>query len=171
VERKRQYKEITDKEKKEWQSRNADNIKRLLKKKDTQQLWSGIRMMTQVRKEREEVDPVRAREYFMELLGKRVREWGLMKENYLSRPDRRWEEALDREIELEEIHKYLKKAKNGKAVGRDGYPMEFWKELCTKENISKMVVKLMNNIYETGDYPSGWNITMLYMIYKGKGDK
>jgi hypothetical protein len=38
-------------------------------------------------------------------------------------------------IEIEEIHKYLKKAKNGKVVGIDGYPMEFWKELCKKENI------------------------------------
>jgi hypothetical protein len=31
VERKRQYKEIMDKEKKEWQDRNADNIKRFLR--------------------------------------------------------------------------------------------------------------------------------------------
>jgi hypothetical protein len=49
------YKEIMDKEKKEWQDRNADNIKRQLNKKDTQQLWSRIRMMTQVRKQREDV--------------------------------------------------------------------------------------------------------------------
>jgi hypothetical protein len=47
VERKRQYKEIMKKEKKKWQDRNADNIKRLLRKKDAQQLWGGIRMMTQ----------------------------------------------------------------------------------------------------------------------------
>jgi hypothetical protein len=45
---------------------------------------------------------------------------------------------LDREIEIEEIHKYLKKAKNGKAVAINGYPMEFWNELCKKENISKI---------------------------------
>jgi hypothetical protein len=36
---------------------------------------------------------------------------------------------------VEEIHSYLRKAKNGKAVGT---PMEFWKELCKKENISKI---------------------------------
>jgi hypothetical protein len=57
VERKTQYKEIMEIEKKKWQDRNADNIKRLLRKKDTQQLWSGIRMMTQVWKQRERVDP------------------------------------------------------------------------------------------------------------------
>jgi hypothetical protein len=60
------------------------------------------------------VDPARAREYFKELLGKGVKEWGLRKENDLFRSERRWEEELDREIEIEEIHKYLKKAKMGK---------------------------------------------------------
>jgi hypothetical protein len=28
----------------------------------------------------------------------------------------------------------------------------------------------MNNIYETGDFPSSWKTSML-LIYKGKGDK
>jgi hypothetical protein len=53
---------------------------------------------------------------------------------------------------MEEIHNYLRKAKNGRAVGSDGYPMEFWKELFKKESISKILVKLMNKIYETGDF-------------------
>jgi hypothetical protein len=46
-------------------------------------------MMTQVRKQRDIVDPVRAREYFKGLLGKGVKEWGLRKENDLLRPERR----------------------------------------------------------------------------------
>jgi hypothetical protein len=154
VERKRQYKEIMEKEKKEWQDTNAHNIKKLLRKKDAQQLWSRIRMMTQVRKQRG-VDPVRVREYFTGLLGKRVGEWGLRKKNYIPRTERWWEEELDRETEIEELQKYLRKAKNGKAVRIDGYPMEFWKELCRNKNISKILVKLMNNIYKTGYFPLG----------------
>jgi hypothetical protein len=47
MERKRQYKEIMGKEKKELQDRNADDIKSLHRKKDAQQLRGGIRMMTQ----------------------------------------------------------------------------------------------------------------------------
>jgi hypothetical protein len=47
--------------------------------KDTQELWSRIRMVIQIRKQSEGVDPVRTREYFQGLLGKRVREWGLGK--------------------------------------------------------------------------------------------
>jgi hypothetical protein len=45
----------------------------------------------------------------------------------LLRSERWWEEELDREIKIEESHKYLKKAKIGKAVGIDGYPTKFWK--------------------------------------------
>jgi hypothetical protein len=37
--------------------------------------------------------------------------------------------------------------------------------------MSKILVKLMNKIYETGDFPSGWETSMLHMIYIGKGDK
>jgi hypothetical protein len=48
-----------DKENKEWQDRNVDNIKTLVKK-DTQELWSRISMLTQARKLRKEVDLVRA---------------------------------------------------------------------------------------------------------------
>jgi hypothetical protein len=38
-------------------------------------------------------------------------------------------------------------------------------------DISKILVKSMNNIYETGNFSSGWKTSMLHMIYKGKGDK
>jgi hypothetical protein len=36
-------------------------------------------------------------------------------------------EELDRKIEREEINLFLSQAKNGKSVGKDGYPMEFLK--------------------------------------------
>jgi hypothetical protein len=81
------------------------------------------------KKANEGVDPVKARDYFKGLLGMGSSEWGLTSENNVPRPEKRREEELVREIDLEEIHSYLKKAKNGKAVGVDGYPMEFWKEL------------------------------------------
>jgi hypothetical protein len=121
--------------------------------------------------ETERVDPLRAMKYFKGLLGKGVGEWRLRKEKDILRPERRWEEELDREVEMEEIQNYVRKAKNGKAVGTYGYPVEFWKELCKKESISEILVKLMNKMYETGDFPSGWKTSMLHMIYKGKGDK
>jgi hypothetical protein len=39
------------------------------------------------------------------------------------------------------------------------------------EDMSKILMEVMNNIYETGHLPSGWKITSLHMIQKGEGDK
>jgi hypothetical protein len=131
-------------ERKVWQDKNADNIKRLLKENHAQQLWNGIRRLKEVKKKTKEVEPKKEREYFKGLLGTGSSEWRLPSENNVPRPEKRWEEELDRETELGKIHSYLKKAKNGKAVGVDGYPIEFWKELCKRENTSSMLVKIMN---------------------------
>jgi hypothetical protein len=73
--------------------------------------------------------------------------------------------------DLAEIHRYLKKAKIEKAVGTYGYPMEFWKELGKKENTGRISVKTMNKIYETGDDSTGWERSMLHILYKRKEDK
>jgi hypothetical protein len=92
-----------------------------------------------------------------------------MSENNVPRPEKRWEEELNSKIE--EIHSYLKKAKNGKAVGVDGYHMEFWKEPGKKENKHRILSKIMNKTYETGEVPTGWKTSMIHMIYNGKGNK
>jgi hypothetical protein len=41
----------------------------------------------------------------MRPLGMGVREWGLRKESEFFKPYKRWEEELERETELEAIHK------------------------------------------------------------------
>jgi hypothetical protein len=61
----------------------------------------------EVEKQMKEVHPVKARAYFKGLLGMGSSEWGLMSENNVPRPEKRWKEELDREIDLEEIHSYL----------------------------------------------------------------
>jgi hypothetical protein len=117
-------------------------------------------MEVKKKKQMKEVDPVKGREYFKGLLGTGSTEWRLTSENNVPRPEKRWEKELDRDINLEEICNYLKKAKNGKAVGVDGYPVEFWKELGKKENTSRILVKIMNKIYETGEIPTGWKTSI-----------
>jgi hypothetical protein len=59
----------------------------------------------------------------------------------------------------------LRKAKNGKAVGKDGYPMEFSEEIIKNEEISKMITEIMNKIYETGNFPIAWKTSLLHLIY------
>jgi hypothetical protein len=125
VEKRIPYKVIIENEKKKWQEWNSENIKRLVDKKDNTQLWKGIRNLIQSKGRGYEIDPGRVREYFWRLLGGERMELGVHHvEGILGNAV---VEELDRKIEREEINLFLRKAKNGKAVGKDGYPMEFWK--------------------------------------------
>lgn len=90
------------------------------------------------------------------------------KTEILLTPERRWEE-LDRDIDLQETHKCFKE--NRKVVGIYGYPAQLWKELWMMEDMSKILMEVMNNIYETGHLPSGWKISLLHMIQKGEGNE
>jgi hypothetical protein len=67
VEKRVQYKVIIVNEKKKWQERNTENIKRLVDKKDNTQLWRGIRNLTHTKGRGYEIDPVRGRQYFWRL--------------------------------------------------------------------------------------------------------
>jgi hypothetical protein len=55
----------------------------------------------------------------------------------------------------------LRKSNNGKAAGKDGYPMEFWKEIIKNGEIGKMETKVTNKIYETGKFPVAWKTNIL----------
>jgi glycerol-3-phosphate dehydrogenase len=53
-----------ERERKVWQDKNADNIKRLLKENDTQQLWNGVRRLTEVKKTNKGGRPSRSKRIF-----------------------------------------------------------------------------------------------------------
>jgi hypothetical protein len=46
--------------------------------------------------------------------------------------------------------------------------MDFSMELSKEDNMSRILVKIMSNMYETGEVPAGRKTSMLLMIYKGK---
>jgi hypothetical protein len=46
--------------------------------------------------------------------------------------------------------------------------MGFSVELSKEDNMSRILVKIMSNMYETGEVPAGRKTSMLLMIYKGK---
>jgi hypothetical protein len=66
---------------------------------------------------------------------------------------------------------FFRKATNGKVVGRDGYPMEFWHEKITNYMVGKVITKIMNKIYETDKFPAAKKTSLLHIIYKGKEDR
>jgi hypothetical protein len=92
--------------------------------------------LTQTKGRGYEIDPGRVREYFWRLLGgeemelRVLRVEGILGNTVVKEPHSK--------IEREEIDLFLRKAKNGKAVGKDGYTMEFWKEIIKNEEVGKM---------------------------------
>ena len=77
-------------------------------------------------------------------------------------------EGLTPGISREEVKVALAKTKNGKAMGKDGIPVEAWKGLG-EEGID-MLWELMQRIYEREEMPAPWRDSVIVPIYKEKGD-
>ena len=67
-----------------------------------------------------------------------------------------------------EIHRTIKRLKNGKAVGTDNIINEFLKN-SPKEMI-RLICNYFNLILDTGIVPDTWTIGLIVPIYKNKGD-
>ena len=71
-------------------------------------------------------------------------------------------------IARKEVMQALSKMKRGKAVGPDGIPAEVWK--CLGEIGRDFLMSLFNNIVHSNTMPEEWRCSILFPIYKGKGD-
>ena len=65
-----------------------------------------------------------------------------------------------------EVTSALRKAKQNKAGGSDGIPIEFFK--CSKGEFVKPLVALYNYVLESGVYPDQWSLGIINPIYKQK---
>jgi hypothetical protein len=68
---------------------------------------------------------------------------------------------------MRRINLFLREAKNVKCVGKDGCPIEFWKN----DVIGKVITKIMNKVYETEKFLTEWKTSLLHVMHKGEGDK
>jgi hypothetical protein len=63
----------------------------------------------------------------------------------------------------------LSRMRNFKAVGGDGFAIELLK--MAPSNIQRMYWVNMVNAIQQGVYPEQWNLGLVYLIYKGKGNR
>ncbi|OLY79428.1 hypothetical protein AYI68_g6502, partial [Smittium mucronatum] len=79
----------------------------------------------------------------------------------------------DSQIHWSEIIPALVDTPNSKDPGSDGIPSEVWKlvveEKNTTSNISKIMLKIINIMYETGDIPESMTTSIVVPVHK-KGD-
>ena len=78
---------------------------------------------------------------------------------------RKIEEEMDEEMSLEEIERYVKKLKNGKAAGMDGIPNEFYKE--GGQSMIEGMHELFKCIWREEEVPRSWNDSRVTLIHKG----
>lgn len=74
---------------------------------------------------------------------------------------------LDREISLSEVKEAIHKLKSGKAFGIDNISAEFLK--AAETYISPFLVKLFNEIFNSGVFPDAWSKSIIIPLFK-KGD-
>ena len=67
-------------------------------------------------------------------------------------------------ITLDELKASVKKAHKNKCPGLDGLPVEFYKENI--KTIGLVMTQVFNNIYETGDIPESWKLSLIKCIPK-----
>lgn len=70
-------------------------------------------------------------------------------------------------IDTDEVREALKQMKNGKAIGPDNIPSEFWK--CMGEKAVQWLTELFNHIAVTS-MPNEWFESTIIPIFKNKGD-
>ncbi|VFQ99294.1 unnamed protein product [Cuscuta campestris] len=73
-----------------------------------------------------------------------------------------------RRICLEEVVRALRVMRNGRAVGPDEIPVEFWKHAGRDAWV--WLTKLFNVILRTAWMPDEWRESLLVPLFKGKGD-
>jgi sorting nexin-29 len=77
-------------------------------------------------------------------------------------------DCLDKDIEINEIRRSIKKLKNKKCPGNDCVTNEFIFNL--PETTWHLIQKMFNNVLENRSWPRGWNSADIKMLHK-KGDK
>lgn len=76
-------------------------------------------------------------------------------------------EELLRSIEGQELAKYMKALRNGKAAGPDGIPNEFLKSL--QPSSMEALLNIFNDVLQTTKIPMEWKDSTVCLLYKGQG--
>ena len=75
---------------------------------------------------------------------------------------------LNRNFNLHEVKAMIAKLKDKKAAGIDTMMSELLKNL--DEPTLNMIVKIMNKIFDTGQFPEEWAVGIIVILFKG-GEK
>jgi exonuclease III len=80
-------------------------------------------------------------------------------------------QGLDKPVESWEVTQALERKKNLKAPGPDGFRVDFLRLVRYDETVCRAVANLFTIILRSSEIPESWDEALLFVLYKGKGDK
>ena len=71
-------------------------------------------------------------------------------------------------IKVEEVKGAIRRMRQGRAMGPDEIPVDFWKS--TSGAGLEWLTRLFNSIFSTAKMPEAWRWSTMIPVYKNKGD-
>ncbi|XP_071572354.1 uncharacterized protein [Temnothorax nylanderi] len=157
-ERKKEYRDMCERKKKEEKERM---IREIEEARTEGEVWKLIGRARKRRKRvNEEIKQEEWKEYFMELMG------GM--ENRVVKGEGDGNRQEEEEIELEEVRNVIKKLKTGKAIGNDGILNEAWK--YGGEKMVNWIWEVCKRVWRGEGWPEQWKEgEIIPLVKKGEG--
>lgn len=161
------YKRLLVDTKIEWQKVTAAKLKTTLEGRDQKQIWIEIRKINPSQKEENDIAANVWEKHFKDVFSGSTAWNGPTMPTLVGA----FVTGLDEAITTNEIILALKSLKYGKAVGMDGIPSEFLKGIEFNKELLGETTDLFNLIADGGKYPKSWETSIIFPIYKNKGNK
>ncbi|XP_071648500.1 uncharacterized protein [Temnothorax longispinosus] len=157
-ERRRKYREVCERKKKEEKERMITEIGEA---RSESKVWELIgRVRKRKKRINEDIKLEEWKKYFMELMG------GV--ENKVVKGEGGRDRQDEEEIELEEVRNVIKKLKTGKAIGKDGIPNEVWK--YGGEEMVRWAWEICKRVWRGEGWPEQWKEGEIIPLVK-KGEE
>jgi hypothetical protein len=159
-----------DRMKKEKRKLHNENLlQNVIHSKNTKQFWESIKKFRPSKSNASNnISTKQWEEHFSKLFKKQEQKPSQPKTPPPRPPPTTPNTEMDLPITEEELMTAVKKLSKNKAPGIDGIPNEVLKAISIRHRHN--LLKIMNEILESGEIPQQWSTSLIHPIYK-KGDK
>ena len=163
----KEYKKLLKWKKNEWKKQTISKLENI-EKKDPAEYWKLVDSLKESKQSESHFEPEIFTQFFEKLYAKTEKENEevfnfvqefLQNKSLSSEPD----------FTLEELKKAIKSLKNNKSAGPDRIPAEMFK-VCP-DNILNLILKIMNKIKSTSEFPLQWGLGITSLLLKDGNDE
>lgn len=138
-----------------------EKVAKIRDSRNMREFWENIRFLRQGKKGKSGAIPLDSWvKYYRDIFPPR--------EQFMVGGEKIFVEELDSPFTMAELEVALKSAKLRKAAGKDGIPVEYYKNLT--EEWKLVLLRMFNKVLESEKTPASWSEILVSMLYK-KGDE